>query len=54
MILFFDTSALVKFFHREEGTDVVVSIISGLKRSMGFRACQAGIHMCPPSKVKNE
>ena len=28
MILFFDTSALVKFFHREEGTDVVVSIIS--------------------------
>lgn len=30
MILFFDTSALVKFFHREEGTDVVVSIISDL------------------------
>jgi PIN domain nuclease of toxin-antitoxin system len=29
MILFFDTSALVKFFHREEGTDVVVSLISG-------------------------
>jgi len=32
MILFFDTSALVKFFHREEGTDVVVSIISDLKK----------------------
>ena len=30
MILFVDTSALVKFFHREEGTDVVVSIISDL------------------------
>ena len=30
MILFIDTSALVKFFHREEGTDVVVSIISDL------------------------
>lgn len=28
MILFFDTSAMVKFFHREEGTDVVVSIIA--------------------------
>ncbi|RJR44002.1 MAG: PIN domain-containing protein [Desulfobacteraceae bacterium] len=28
MILFFDTSALVKFFHREEGTDVVVSLIT--------------------------
>jgi predicted nucleic acid-binding protein len=27
MILFFDTSALVKLFHREEGTDVVVSLI---------------------------
>jgi hypothetical protein len=26
MILFFDTSALVKLFHREEGTDVVVSL----------------------------
>jgi hypothetical protein len=25
MILFFDTSALVKFFHREEGTDVVTN-----------------------------
>ena len=30
MILFADTSALVKFFHREEGTNVVVSIISDL------------------------
>ena len=30
MILFFDTPALVKFFHWEEGTDVVVSIISDL------------------------
>lgn len=30
MIVFFDTSAMVKFFHREEGTDVVVSIISDL------------------------
>jgi len=28
MVLFFDTSALVKFFHREEGTDVAVSIIA--------------------------
>ena len=28
MILFFDTSALVKFFHREAGTDVVVSLIT--------------------------
>lgn len=28
MILFFDTSALVKFFHREKGTDVVVSLIA--------------------------
>ena len=34
MILFFDTSALVKFFHREEGTDVVVSIISDLKNEV--------------------
>lgn len=34
MILFFDTSALVKFFHREEGTDVVVSIISNLKNEV--------------------
>ena len=31
MILFFDTSALVKFFHREEGTDVVISLISELE-----------------------
>jgi len=30
MILFLDTSALVKFFHREEGTHVVVSIMSDL------------------------
>ena len=29
MILFFDTSALVKFFHREEGTDAVISLITG-------------------------
>lgn len=28
MILFFDTSALAKFFHREEGTDVVTSLIT--------------------------
>jgi len=28
MILFFDTSALVKFFHSENGTDVVVSLIN--------------------------
>jgi PIN domain len=28
MILFFDTSALVKFFHREEGTEVVISLIT--------------------------
>lgn len=28
MILFFDSSALVKFFHQEKGTDVVVSLIS--------------------------
>lgn len=28
MILFFDTSALVKFFHREDGTDVVISLIT--------------------------
>lgn len=28
MILFFDTSALVKFFHREKGTDIVVSLIT--------------------------
>ena len=34
MILFFDTSALVKFFHREEGTDVVVSIISDLNNEI--------------------
>jgi predicted nucleic acid-binding protein len=34
MILFFDTSALVKFFHREEGSDVVVSIISDLKNEV--------------------
>lgn len=30
MILFLDTSALVKFFHQEEGTHVVVSIMSDL------------------------
>lgn len=34
MILFFDTSALVKFFHREEGTDVVVSILSDLNNEV--------------------
>ena len=34
MVLFFDTSALVKFFHREKGTDVVVSIISNLKNEV--------------------
>jgi len=28
MILFFDTSALIKYFHREEGTEAVVSLIS--------------------------
>ena len=28
MILFFDTSALVKYFHQEEGTNTVVSLIS--------------------------
>ena len=28
MILFFDTSALVKFFHQEKGTDVVVSLVA--------------------------
>jgi len=28
MILFFDTSALVKFFHQEKGTNVVASLIS--------------------------
>lgn len=30
MILFLDTSALIKFFHREENTSVVVSIMSDL------------------------
>ena len=34
MILFFDTSALVKFFHREEGSNVVVSIISDLNNEV--------------------
>jgi len=28
VILFFDTSALVKFFHREKGTDTVVSLVT--------------------------
>lgn len=28
MILFFDTSALVKFFHNEEGTEVVTELIN--------------------------
>lgn len=28
MILFFDTSALIKFFHRENGTDTVVSLVT--------------------------
>jgi predicted nucleic acid-binding protein len=28
VIVFFDTSALVKFFRREEGTDVVSSLIT--------------------------
>jgi predicted nucleic acid-binding protein len=28
VILFFDTSALVKFFHREKGTDAVTSLIT--------------------------
>jgi uncharacterized protein with PIN domain len=27
MILFFDTSALIKFFHEEEGTEVVTGLI---------------------------
>ena len=27
MNLFFDTSALVKFFHEEEGTDIVTELI---------------------------
>ena len=27
MNLFFDTSALVKFFHEEEGTDIVTDLI---------------------------
>lgn len=27
MILFFDTSALIKFFHKEKGTDAVTSLI---------------------------
>jgi hypothetical protein len=31
MILFFDTSTLVKFFHREAGTDVVVSMFFSRK-----------------------
>jgi predicted nucleic acid-binding protein len=28
VILFFDTSALVKFFHREKGTDAVTSLLT--------------------------
>lgn len=28
MILFFDTSALIKFFHEEDGTDVVTKLIT--------------------------
>ena len=28
MILFFDTSALVKFFHRDEGPELVISLIT--------------------------
>lgn len=28
MILFFDTSALVKYFQREEGTDVVIHLVN--------------------------
>jgi predicted nucleic acid-binding protein len=35
MILFFDTSALVKFFNREEGADVVTSLIT----DSGNRVC---------------
>ena len=27
MILFFDTSALIKFFHEEEGTEKVTGLI---------------------------
>jgi len=27
MNLFFDTSALVKFFHEEEGTDIITDLI---------------------------
>lgn len=28
MILFFETSALVKFFHNEEGTDAVTELLN--------------------------
>lgn len=28
MILFFDTSALVKFFHNEEGTEAVTELLN--------------------------
>ena len=34
MILFFDSSALVKYFQREEGTDVAISLINDPKNTI--------------------
>ena len=33
MILFFDTSALVNFFHQEKGTDVVVQNVHSFSKT---------------------
>jgi hypothetical protein len=37
MKLFFDTSALVKFFHEEEGTEQITELMRGpMKMRFGF------------------
>ena len=44
MNLFFDTSALIKFFHEEEGTDIVTELIldrnNEVREAIGVRPTQ--------------
>ena len=49
MNLFFDTSALVKFFHEEEGTDIVTDLI--LEQNKDWSFVVADDNLCKVAEV---
>ena len=52
MILFFDTSALVKFFHNEDGTEAVTDLLNSQENKIWISERKRHHHETEKGKVK--